>query len=143
MVGCGGSEVPQHRLGTTGEQRVPGHLVAERPADPGLRDIPNVVEVEEQKRATVARLKRGTCTPEPVRTQSVHIDAHLVVDQAVSGGWDLRGAKDRRVYCREGGIRHVASPFSSRRPVSTSGRCSMQTIAVRIASAARGSSTSP
>ena len=60
------AEVPQHRVLAAGQQRVADHLVAERAADPGLRRVADVVEVEQQERAALAGLQRRPGPAEPV-----------------------------------------------------------------------------
>ena len=77
-------EVPQHRVLAAGQQRVADHLVAERAADPGLRRVADVVEVEEQERAALAGLQRRLGPAEPVVAQPVEVDPLLVVDAHVA-----------------------------------------------------------
>ena len=65
VVPGGRAEVPEPGIGVlAGEQRVAGHLVAERAADPGLRRVADVVEVEEQERPALAGLQ-GRRGPAP------------------------------------------------------------------------------
>ena len=52
------AEVPQHRVLAAGQQGVADHLVAEGAADPGLRRVADVVEVEQQEGAALAGLQR-------------------------------------------------------------------------------------
>ena len=59
VVPCGRTEVPDHRLPAACEQGVAGHLVAEGAADPGLRGVADVVEVEEQEGAALAGVSAG------------------------------------------------------------------------------------
>ena len=49
------AEIPLDRVPVPQQQRVADHLVAERAADPGLRRVPDVVEVEQQERAAFRR----------------------------------------------------------------------------------------
>src|SRR3712207_6893314 len=53
-----GAEVPQHRVLAADHQRVADHLVAEGAADPGLRGVADVVEVEQQERSALTALDR-------------------------------------------------------------------------------------
>ena len=59
-------EVPDVRLAAAGQQRVAGHLVAGPLPDVCARDVPDVVEVEEQDSPEVRRRERCACPPEPV-----------------------------------------------------------------------------
>ena len=91
------AEVPQDRVPVPEQQRVADHLVAERAADPGLRGVADVVEVEEQEGAALARLQRRPGPRHAVPAQPGEVDALLVVDPHVAGGtegphacWPLR-----------------------------------------------------
>jgi hypothetical protein len=80
------AEVPQNRVPVPEHQGVADHLVAERAADPGLRGVADVVEVEEQERAAVTRLQRRPGPRHPVAAQPGEVDPLLVVDPHVTGG---------------------------------------------------------
>ena len=54
----GRAEVPDVGVAAARQQRVAGHLVARPLADMRARDVPDVVEVEQQDRADVGRRKR-------------------------------------------------------------------------------------
>ena len=93
----GRAEIPQYRVPVPEQQGVADHLVAERTADPGLRCVADVVEVEEQEGAALARLKRRPGPRHAVPAQSTEVDALLVVDPHLAGGsegpharWTLR-----------------------------------------------------
>ena len=65
------------------EQRVADHLVAEGTADPRLRGVADVVEVEEQERSALAALQRRLGASDAIVTQAREVDALLVVDAHV------------------------------------------------------------
>ncbi len=79
-----GPEVPEHRLLPACQEGVPDHLVAQRAADPGLRRVADVVEVEEQEGAALAGLQRRPGPAEPVGPKPVEVDPGLVVDPHVA-----------------------------------------------------------
>src|SRR3954463_13067124 len=87
------AEVPEHRVLAAGQQGVPDHLVAEGAADPRLRGVPDVVEVEEQEGAALAGLQRRLRPAQPVVAQPGEVDPLLVVDAHVSGR--RQGARHR------------------------------------------------
>src|SRR5690606_18560222 len=75
------------------QQRVADHLVAERAADPRLRRVPDVVEVEQQERPALARLERRLRPAESVLAQAIEVDAVLVVDAHDAGGAERTDAR--------------------------------------------------
>src|SRR5271165_1149419 len=95
------AEVPQYRVPVPEQQGVADHLVAERTADPGLRRVADVVEVEEQEGAALARLERRPGPRYAIAAQPGEVDALLVVDPHLAGGpegpharWTLRWGHD-------------------------------------------------
>ena len=80
------AEVPQHRVPVPEQQGVADHLVAERTADPGLRRVADVVEVEEQEGAALARLQRRPGPRHAIAAQPGEVDTLLVVDPHLAGG---------------------------------------------------------
>ncbi len=83
VMAHGRAEVPELGFAAAGQERVPGHLVAQRTADPGLRGVPDVVEVEQEERAALAAFERLHRPIQAVRAKPVHVDAHFVVDVRV------------------------------------------------------------
>ena len=74
MVLGGRAEVPDVRLAAPGQEREAGHLVARPLADVGARDVPDVVEVEQQDGAERRRRPSACRRPrEPVRPQPVDV----------------------------------------------------------------------
>ena len=101
------AEVPQDRVPVPEQQGVADHLVAERAADPGLRRVADVVEVEEQEGAALARLQRRPGPCHAVPAQPAEVDALLVVDPHLAGGPE--GPHARRTLRRGHGAPCVSS----------------------------------
>src|SRR4051794_21692832 len=85
------AEVPQHRVAVAGQQCVADHLVAEGAADPRVRRVADVVEVEEQERPALARVQCRLRRAEPVVAQPREVDPPLVVDPHVPGSRERSG----------------------------------------------------
>ena len=92
-------EVPDVGISAAGQQRVAGHLVAGPLPDVCARDVPDVVEVEEQDGSKVRGLERRACPREPVRPQPLDVPALFPVDV-------------HRARRREPDGHRVASPLS-------------------------------
>ena len=79
---------------------------AERPADPGLGRVANVVEVEEQEGAALGRLEGLHGAPQPILPQSGEVDSLLVVDAHLAMRGDHAVIEVQRV---DEGLRGVAA----------------------------------
>jgi hypothetical protein len=69
------AEVPDVGIAAARQQRVSRHLVARPFPDMGARDIPDVVEVEEQDGPDVRRLQGRAGTPKPVASKALYVPA--------------------------------------------------------------------
>src|SRR5215217_9750267 len=79
MLGCR-SEVPDHRLAASGQQREPDELVHRPRANVSGRHVADVGEVEGQQGAELGGVQVLFETLEPIVTQSMDIDSRLPID---------------------------------------------------------------
>ncbi len=81
MVDRGRAEIPHDRLAVAGQQREAAELVALPFADLGAGDVADVVDVEEEQRATGRRFQRRAGTRQTVVAQAIEIDPALEIDR--------------------------------------------------------------
>src|SRR5699024_7997972 len=96
------AEVQQYGVLVAHNQRIPDHLVAERPADPGLRRIPDVVEVEQEEVTTVTSIYGRLGAADAIVAQPREVHAVLIINgdlpgsrQGANTGWPRGGTLER------------------------------------------------
>jgi hypothetical protein len=86
---CRRTKIPQVGFTIRHEEGISRHFVSESTTNPRLGGVPDVIEIEEQKRATFAGLKSLHCASKAIIPETVKIYSLLIINTHRAVGRNL------------------------------------------------------